>query len=310
MHQLSLSRSLSLSLSLYIYIYTSVLANATPASIFSQLPQPRVDCFLLFFLFNLWKFWDRMLTYCCCSTHCLIDSKMECFSQPTGCPCLCLNSSFLPFAGLEACSTPCLAPCRGCTVHLCLLSSTGHNLLRVRQDPSLPRTPGASPTPQGPSKHLPHEGVNMRVWKAGWCGFCHDVAVRMLEDGIWDTLSSQEDYSPSWALQLCPVGVRRWASDAGSLRAFCSLPWVAPGHSCPFTAMTYSLLFTKTEVDLPMDFLGSPVLRRHDSPGFVLGALSLLFHVILTISLWYRNWQGLPFTGVRTEAQRVLGTLH
>lgn len=130
------------------------------------------------------------------------------------------------------------------------------------------------------------------------------------EDGIWDTLSSQEDYSPSLALQLCPVRVRRWASDAESLRAFWSLPWVGPGHSCPFTAMTYSLLFTKTEVDLPMDFLGSPVLRRHDSPGFVLGALSLLSHVILTIILWYRNWQGLPFTGVRTEAQRVLGTLH
>ena len=50
-------------------------------------------------------------------------------------------------------------------------------------------------------------------------------------------LSSGEDYSPSWALQLCTVGARRWASDAGSLRAFWCLSWLAPGHSCPSTAM-------------------------------------------------------------------------
>ena len=40
-------------------------------------------------------------------------------------------------------------------------------------------------------------------------------------------LSSEEDYSPSWALQLCPVGARSWATDAGSLRAFWCLRWVA-----------------------------------------------------------------------------------
>ena len=98
--------------------------------------------FCLFVCFNLWKFEAECCLIGAVAHIYSIDSKMKHFFQLTGCPCLCLDLPFLPFEGLEGMPWPRLMPCGGRTVPLCLLSSIGHNILRMRHVPSLPRTPG------------------------------------------------------------------------------------------------------------------------------------------------------------------------
>lgn len=109
-----------------------------------------------------------------------IDSKMKHVFQLTGCPCLCLDLPSLKVnEGWKACPEPCLMPCGGGMVHLCVLSSIGHNILRLRRVPSLPGHQDSSATPWRPSKRSTHKGVIKQFWRAEWHGFCHDVAEKI-----------------------------------------------------------------------------------------------------------------------------------
>ena len=132
---------------IYIYICASVLANFIPLSIFSQVPQPRVECFFLFTFLIFGSFEAEGWLIDAVAHIYSIDNEMKHFSSWLAGHASVWIYLSCPLRDWKACSEPCLVPCRGGMVHLCLLSSVGHNILRVRRVPSLPRTPGFQCSP-------------------------------------------------------------------------------------------------------------------------------------------------------------------